>query len=72
MRQVACQKVGWIRATRDSYDTVLVLGELVESASLMVTNVALLLQPQEAGIISLSVQLGGLVEEVLATTGAAS
>jgi hypothetical protein len=45
------KKVCGISTTRDVHDTVLVLGEQVEPASLMVTYVALLLHPLQAGVV---------------------
>lgn len=54
---LACQKVAWIqvqvtvRKIRDVHNTILVFGEPVKPAGLIVTNVALLLQPPSAGFL---------------------
>jgi len=51
LKALSGQKVSGVCTARDVHDAVLVLGEQVEPASLMVTYVALLLQPLQAGVV---------------------
>jgi hypothetical protein len=60
LKALTGQNVCGVCTARDVHDMVLVLGEQVEPASLMVTYVALLLQPLQAGVVG--VQFEGLVE----------
>ena len=56
------KQVGRIGTARDVHDAVLVFHQQVQPTRLMMTDVALLSQPLQAGIVC--VQLEELVEEV--------
>ena len=55
-------RIGYIGTARNVHDAVLVFGQQAEPTRLMMTDVALLLQPLQAGIVG--VQLEGLIEKV--------
>jgi hypothetical protein len=59
---LAREEVRWVGPARNMHHLVLVLCKQIEPPSLIVAEVPLLLEPQQAGIIS--VQLEGLVEQV--------
>ena len=61
-KPLARQEVRRVGPTRNVDDVVLVLGEQVEPARLVVADVALLLQPLQTRVVG--VQLEGLVEEI--------
>ena len=61
-KALASEKIGWVGPPGDMHDAVLILGQQVEPQRLVMAHVPLLLQPLEARVVG--VQLEVLIRQV--------